>query len=268
MGIGGVISDAFGWRVSLFAAAIPGLILAAVFRYLIRDPRKLDLTAEANSKPRPKLTEVLREIARSRAFLWLMVSSCATSFFGYGKQVWQIIYLMRTHDLSAGTIGVTLGISAGLLGISGVWIGGWLGDRFGSKNPRHYLTASIIGGLITVPVLTIGYATDNTALAVVMLALPPFLTGLGVASTFATIQGLVPPHSRAMAMSIKLLIQTLVGLGLGPLTFGLLSDSLKPLAGEDSVRWVLLCAVPLMLIGVLGDWRASAHMKRELIYYS
>ena len=268
LAIGGVLLDAFGWRVALFAAGVPGLVLAALFRFVIRDPRMLDRTIDPGAKPKPSLGEVLREMADSRAFRWLMVSSCATAFFGYGKQVWQIIYLMRTHDLSAGTIGVTLGISAGLLGMLGVWVGGWLGDRYGSKDPRHYMTASIVGGLLTVPILLTGYSTNNSTLAVAMLAIPPFLTGLGYAPTVATIQGLVRPQSRAMAMSVKLLIQTLIGLGLAPFSFGLLSDALKPIAGEDSVRWVLLCAVPLMLLGVLGDWRASLHMRRELAHQS
>lgn len=185
---------------------------------------------------------------------------------GYGKAVWQIVYLIRSHNLTPGEVGMTLGIAIGVLGMCGTWLGGWLGDRFGSRDPRHYLTASIIGGLVTVPILIVGYTTDNATVAVVMLAIPAFMTGLGFGPTFATIQGLVRPQSRAMAMSLKLLVQALIGLGLGPFAFGLLSDALKPVAGDDSVAWVLLCGVPLMLLGAFGDWRASRHMKRELVY--
>lgn len=266
MGIGGVLSDAYGWRVALFAAGLPGLIIAVLFRFFIRDPRMMNLAKKKESEAKAGLGEVLRELWESRAFRWIMVSSCATTFFGYGKAVWQIIYLIRSHDLSPGTVGLTLGIATGILGMCGTWVGGWLGDRYGSKDPRYYLTASIVGGLVAVPVLVIGYTTDNPVVAVAMLAIPSFLTGLGFAPTFAVIQGLVRPQSRAMAMSVKLLIQTLIGLGFGPLTFGILSDALKPIAGADSVAWVLLCAVPLMLVGALGDWRASAHMKRELVH--
>jgi MFS family permease len=239
-----------------------------MLRYLVRDPRIVNPNRQASTEPKAKLGEVLREIASSRAFVWMLIGSCATTFLGYGKAVWQIIYLIRSHDLSPSMVGVTLGVSGGVLGMAGTWLGGWLGDRYGSKNPRHYLTASIVGGLVTVPVMVIGYTTHNATVAIVMLAIPSFMTALGFAPTFSTIQGLVRPQSRAMAMSIKLLVQMIVGLGLGPLAFGMLSDALKPIAGEDSVSWVLLCAVPLMLVGVLGDWQASRHMKRELAYHT
>lgn len=264
---GGLISDAYGWRVALLVAGLPGILVALMFRFLIRDPRMHRIASNADVLPKVKLGEVLREIAASRAFVWMLVGSCATTFFGYGKAVWQIAYLIRSHGFTPGEVGMTLGVSVGILGMAGTWLGGWLGDRYGSKDPRHYLTASIVGGLVAVPVLIVGYTTDNPTVAVAMLAIPAFLTGLGFGPTFATIQGLVRPQSRAMAMSIKLLVQALVGLGLGPFAFGMLSDALKPIAGADSVAWVLLCGVPLMLVGVLGDWQASRHMKRELVHH-
>jgi predicted MFS family arabinose efflux permease len=266
--LGGLISDAYGWRTALLVAGVPGILIALLFRFVIRDPRMYRVTSEADTLPKVKLGEVLREITASRAFMWMLVGSCATTFFGYGKAVWQIVYLIRSHGFSPGEVGMTLGVSVGILGMAGTWLGGWLGDRYGSKDPRHYLTASIIGGLITVPVLIIGYTTNSPSVAVVMLAIPAFMTGLGFGPTFATIQGLVRPQSRAMAMSLKLLVQALVGLGLGPFLFGMLSDALKPIAGADSVAWVLLCGVPLMLVGAFGDWRASQHMKRELRYHT
>lgn len=270
LAIGGIVSDHYGWRVALLIVGLPGLLLAIAFSLVVKEPRR-DLEAmlqrpQETEEPKPTLMEVLHEIVHCRAFMWMLIGSCCSAFLAYGKGVWQIIYLIRSHDLSPGTVGVGLGIASGLLGICGTWLGGWLADKYGTKNPRHYLTAPILGALASVPILAIGYTTDNTALALVLIAVPAMLNGLGFGPTFATIQGLVRPQSRAMAVSIKLFAQTLIGLGLGPLGFGLISDAIKPIAGENSVQWVLLCAVSMLFISAFGDWRASLNMTRELKY--
>lgn len=266
LAVGGLVSDAYGWRTALLVVGLPGVALACIIPLVIREPRLAHFEA---GNPRPvqaPLREVLREIVGSRAFMWMLIGSTASAFLAYGKGVWQIVYLIRTHDLSPGVVGVGLGIATGLMGICGTWLGGWLGDRFGVKNPRHYLTAPIIGALVSVPILLLAYTTEIPWLAVSLIAVPSLLGGLGFGPTFATIQGLMRPQSRAMAVSVKLFVQTLIGLGLGPLAFGMMSDSIKPIAGEDSVQWVLLLGVPLLLAGAFGDWRASLHMKRELKY--
>jgi len=58
--------------------------------------------------------------------------------------------------------------------------------------------------------------------------------------------------------------QNLIGLGLGPLLFGMMSDAFQPLAGADSVRWVLYGAAWLGLIPAFLFWRASLRLTREL----
>jgi hypothetical protein len=58
--------------------------------------------------------------------------------------------------------------------------------------------------------------------------------------------------------------QNLIGLGLGPLLFGVLSDWLQPMAGDDSVRWVLYGAAWLGLIPAFFFWRASLRLNAEL----
>jgi predicted MFS family arabinose efflux permease len=270
LSMGGLLADVFGWRLAMLMVGAPGLLLAGAILLFIKEPRR-DVEgarehAEALAAQRPGILEVLREISSSRAFMWMLFGNCCSSFLANGKMVFQILYLIRIHQLSPGTVGVDLGIAIGILGLAGTWVGGVIGDHFGSKNPRHYLTIPILGTLISFPVLLIGYTTHNTGLAIVLIAVPQFLNGLGFGPNYATIQGLVRPQARAMAVSLKLLVQVLIGTGLGPLGFGLLSDALKPAAGAHSVQWVLLIGTSLLLVSAFSDWRASLHMNRELKY--
>jgi hypothetical protein len=67
-----------------------------------------------------------------------------------------------------------------------------------------------------------------------------------------------------MASAVLLFFQNLIGLGLGPLLFGMLSDAIKPTFGADSVRWVLYAASLLSLIPAYFFWRCSLRLNEEL----
>ena len=87
--IGGVLNDAYGWRVAFMVVAIPGLILAAFLPFILREPRKAEAAARALSgeKAREVLStkEALREVFSSRAFIMLAVAASFTAFLSYGK---------------------------------------------------------------------------------------------------------------------------------------------------------------------------------------
>ncbi len=68
-------------------------------------------------------------------------------------------------------------------------------------------------------------------------------------------QALAPLRMRAIATSIMLFVQTLIGLGLGPLFVGMISDHLAPYKGEHSLAW------GLVIVGLVNIW-ASWHYYR------
>jgi len=271
--VGGLVSDAYGWRAAFLVVGLPGLVMAVILWLVVKEPRRFLTSLQkpvgldaAPPAPRISLLAVLREIAASRAFVNMLISSSVGAFLAQGKGVWTVIFFIRTHDLSPGQVGLWLGISAGFGGVVGSWIGGRLGDRFGFKNPRHYLTAPAIGVLIASPLYFFAYSAGDWRLAMLLLTMAYVLNTLSYGPVYATTQGIFRPEARAMAIAVKLFVQSLIGMGLGPLAFGIISDALKPAAGEDSVRWVLLCAAFLGLIPAIGLWRASLHLKREMIY--
>jgi hypothetical protein len=61
-----------------------------------------------------------------------------------------------------------------------------------------------------------------------------------------------------------LFCQNLIGLGFGPLFFGMLSEWLKPEYGTDSVRYVLFGAAWLGLVPAFFFWRCSLRLNAEL----
>jgi len=81
---------------------------------------------------------------------------------------------------------------------------------------------------------------------------------------FAAIQTLVPERLRAVSFAFIYLVANLVGMGLGPLLVGALSDALRPWAAEESLRYALLLMSPGYLWAAWHAWRASHTVTRDL----
>ncbi len=263
--IGGQLNDVYGWRVAFLAVGVPGILLALILPWLIGEPRRQAQALNSDRKP-PTLTtgQALREVFGSRSFVLLAVAASITAFLGYGKGVWAVILFQRTHGLSPGETGLLLGIVLGIAGIAGTWLGGWLADRFGRVNKRHILTAPAIAMVLAVPILFAGYWVDDWRIAIALMFLPTVFNAAYYGPTYSCVQGLVRTEVRAVATAVMLFAQNLIGLGLGPLLFGMMSDAFKPMAGADSVRWVLYGAAFLGLIPAFFFWRASLRLNADL----
>jgi MFS family permease len=265
--IGGIVNDLYGWRIALMLVGLPGLLLALVVLFVMREPRH-SRTAEAAAAAAATVPlstgEAMREIFASRAFVYILIAASVTAFLGYGKGLWTISFFIRSHGLSTTEAGLSMAVVLGVAGVVGTWLGGKLADKFGARDKRHILTFPAYGMALAAPVLFLGYLTEDWRIAVALLVLPTMLNAAYYGPAYGCVQGLVQPRARAVAASIMLFGQNLIGLGLGPFLFGVLSDALQPLAGQESVRWVLYGAAWLGLIPAFFFWRASLRLKTEL----
>ncbi len=264
MVVGGYLNDLFGWRTTFVIVGVPGIALAVLVPLFLKEPRKLLNLEVKAAAPQLSLKQAFAEIAKSRAFLLIAVAASITAFLAYGKTVWSTILFLRSYGLSASETGLYLGLVIGLSGIFGTWLGGWLADRFGKIDKRYILIGPSIGMAIAAPLLFVGYSSANWMVALSILIVPTILNSLYYGPTYACVQSLVKPEARAVASAVMLFAQNLIGLGLGPLLFGMLSDAFKPVAGDESVRWVLFGAAWLGLIPAFFFWRASLRLKEEL----
>ena len=267
--IGGVVNDQYGWRMALMLVGMPGILLAFVLPLLIRDPRRCADSAHFNTADSPvkaklSIKDAVREVFASKAYLYVFIAASFTAFLSYGKGLWTISFFIRSHGLSTTEAGLAMAVALGISGIIGTWLGGKMADVFGKRDKRHILTLPATGMAIAAPILFAGYWAEDWRIAVALLILPTILNSAYYGPAYGCVQGLVRPEARAIAASLVVFGQNLIGLGLGPLLFGVLSDWLQPMAGDDSVRWVLYGAAWLGLIPAFFFWRASLRLNAEL----
>jgi sugar phosphate permease len=241
--------------------------MALVVWFVIKDPRQSDaatILRNQSQAPALPIKEALREVMLSRAFVLLLFAGSAASFLAYGKTTWTTIFFQRTHGMSPGEVGLWFGLIGGVGGILGTWLGGYLADRFGAKNRRHVLSAPAIGMALAVPLALAAYQAQTWTVALALLFLPTVFNSFYYGPTYSAAQGLVPLRARAIAAAALLFFQNLIGLGLGPLFFGMLSDWLQPVYGADSVRYVLYGAACLGLVPAFFFWRCGLRLNEEL----
>lgn len=248
MVIGGYLADTIGWRHAFLFIGLPGVLMAVVVLALVRDNDRRGSSAAHEAPPVESMATSLKALMANKAFVLLLFAAGSCSFLSYGKTTWTTIFFQRTYNLSPGEVGFWFGLFGGLAAMLGTWLGGWLADRFGKDDPKHLFTAPAIGMALAVPVALAAYQATDWRWSLFFIMAPNVLNSLYYGPVFSTAQGLVALRHRAMASAMVLFAQNLIGLGLGPLFFGMLSDWLKPTYGADSVRYVLYGAAFLGLV--------------------
>lgn len=260
--IGGNAADLLGWRHAFLIVGFPGLVLAVFVWVAIKDPR-IRRTAPANPPPRLSMLASLKQLAASPAYCLILAGASLVAFLSYGKGVWVLIYFQRTHKLSVGETSLWVGVILGLAGIVGTWAGGWAADRWGRHDRRHMLTLPAIAMVLAAPILFFGYAADDWRVAVALLILPTIANSAYYGPAYGAAQVLARPDTRAMASAWMVFGQNLIGLGLGPLLFGALSQWLKGEYGAESVRMVLYVAAWAGLLPAALFWLGARALARE-----
>ena len=241
---GGWLAEFFDWRTAFIVVGVPGVALALLVRLTLREPpRGWADGAPPAEEPAESAGDVVRFMTRMPSFRHLSLGSALHALYGYGAGAFLPVFFQRVHHISTGELGTWLAVIGLTAGALGTYLGGSLGDRFGREDARWYLWVPVGATLLYIPLALLFYLWPDGRTALLLSAPAALLGGMYLGPTFALTQGLAKPHMRAMAAAILLFILNLIGLGLGPLLVGLLSDWLAPRFGDESIRWALLGVV-------------------------
>ncbi len=270
---GGAVSENLDWRAAFIIVGVLGLVIAPIFKLTVREPKRGGLDApqrpsvDANlaeneavagepavTQDKPGIFKVLAVLAKKPSFWFLTLGASCSSMMGYGVFFWVPSFFRRSFfsDLGLQDAIIQSGWLFGAIlfvgGSLGIILGGVLGDLMGKGSKRMYAIVPAVAFFVTYPFYIAGVLAPSPLMAVLLFMIP---TGLGLAwlgPTLSAFQHLVPPNMRAMASAVFLLINNLLGIGVGVYALGELSTLLTPSFGEEALRYSIMIGATLYLV--------------------
>ena len=263
--LAGWLNELYGWRITFVLLGLPGLVLAALAWFTLREPRRTTPTAKAAvPAPPPGLKEVGLTLWANRSFRHLLLCFSVVMFFFYGVLQWQPTFFIRSFALKTGTLGTWLSLTWGGGCLLGSYLSGELSARYAARNEPLQLKVMAIAVGLSGVLSTFIYLSSNQYIAFGLIGVAFIFLSTINGPLFATIQSLVPERMRAVSFALVYLVANLLGMGFGPLLVGVLSDALRPLAGEESLRYAMLMMAPGYLWAAWHAWRASKTVARDV----
>ena len=281
MALGGIIADSFGWRAAFFIAGAPGLILAVLAWITLPEPRKSVKKVETTAHP--TVMDAVRELASKPAFIWMSLGAAINAMVSYGHIAFYGSFYLRNHseglqsladffngflgtELGAiGFTGLALGLLIGIFGAIGTFAGGQFADRHVHKDARAYAAIPALAGIAGFVPFLVAMLSGSTLLSLGALALVTCLNSVWYGPVFASAQSLVKPRTRATASAVILFVINLIGLGLGPLAAGVISDIFAVQHGPaEGLRYSLVTIGVVGLLALPAFWLASLTLRKDV----
>lgn len=259
--MGAYLAAWIDWRAAFIVMGVAGIALAPVMLYFVRDlPRPRDQAVDSRS-----LFRAFPIVAAKPTF-WLMASAASlSSLAGYGLALWTPSVLERSFGLGLIERGQFLAAIFLIGGTAGVFAGGWLADRLGQSDRSWYARLPAIAWLITAPLFVVGLLAPEPWMAWLLLLIPNALNILWLGPVVTAVQHLVPRPLRSTASASFLLINNLIGLGVGPTLIGGLSELFKERFGIEALRYAAVSVVGFYVLASFLMFFAVSRLSRDWV---
>jgi predicted MFS family arabinose efflux permease len=267
--LGGYIYELYGWRTAFFAAGVPGLILALIVRFGIKEPVRGLADQRKDDGPAPSLGETLKFIFSQSSYLWLLAGCLLICISANAFLVFTSSHLQRTYSLSPGQVSLPLGILIGGVGSLGAVILGRVCDVLSKRDMRWRPLIIAAGAAVAIPFAWMFLRAPTVELAYAWNLVPSFIGLIYASVAYTASQELVKLRMRSFASAFMLFCLTLIGIGFGPLIAGMLSDhfdaqgAAQPLARALEVMLVFNAASIVCLLMATRNYRRDVLRAAE-----
>src|SRR5437867_6412728 len=251
--LGGALERAFGWRAAFYAVGLPGIVLALL---ALRVP---DPIRGATEEPSPfgrgqgeglNLRTTLSSLFHNPTYVGTVLGYAAYTFALGGLAFFMPTYFERVRGLELSHADFIVGSVTVLAGLSGTFLGGYLGDWTAARVKHGQLWLSGASSIAAVIPAWLALTVASSPTYIVWFFIAEFLLFLSTGPVNVVIVGAVHPGVRAMAMAVSIFVIHLLGDAISPPIIGWLADF------HGLARAVLIVPVAIAISGLV--WTATA----------
>lgn len=280
---GGVVATLLDWRAAFIIVGLAGVVLAPLFLLTVREPLRGRHDPGAPSA-RASVSEVAAMLIRKRSFWTLSLGAASSSIMGYGLFAWLPAFFVRSYGEvlpqylaflpdwmippNAGPLlyaAYFYGLIVLLGGCVGLFLGGLAADLLGQRHRSAYALVPAVAFLAAVPFYVLGVLSPSLTTVFLTLLIPTALGVAWIGPAVTAFQHIVPVNMRTTATAMFLLVNNLVGIGLGDLIIGAMSDILRASFAQESLRYSILAGTSFYLIASALFFVTAPRLKRDWI---
>lgn len=262
--IGAWVNDRYGWRMAFLVMGAPAVLVAMLIMSTVTEPRVARASGRAASRPPLRYTEAMRFLWNSKAARHLCIAIVIAFTLSIGLYPWYAAFMVRSHGMAVGELGIWLGVILGIGGTVGTLLGGYVTGARAATDERKQLKLTAALTALLMPCFLMFLLLPQTYQA--LTALVPLVVAFNffVGPAFALLQRLVMDEVRATTLAVILLLANLIGMGVGAQLVGVLSDLLMPSLGKESLRYAMLVMSTLAVWAAYHFWQAGRTVKEDL----
>ncbi|MFK3819696.1 spinster family MFS transporter [Pseudomonas sp. NPDC089407] len=277
LGFGGWIAQHYGWRSAFLIIGVPGILLGLLLLLTVRSPK---VASQARLKAQVAEEGWARSVAsmlETPSYVWLLLTGASSAIAGYAIGTWSPSFLIRSHGLNLQDAGFLVGVVGGTGATFGTLACGIISDRMARRDAGWQIGVPLLATLVSIP-FALAYFLWPTGTLFHLGSTPVptaflFYAGFAFFGTWwatpclGAVTHLFPAARLAQATAIFVMAMTLLGVGVGPLLIGVLSDWFAPALGTEALRYALASSISMLVLSsvFLGMAlpRYRAHLGRS-----
>ena len=264
--IAGYLGPKIGWRICFFSLGALGIVLAGTILF-IPETRKNAMTLLQGRASKlglgKKIAEIWELLKRSHALRWTIIGGVIVHFI-VAASTFEQLWFVQERGFERAYIAQVTGWIAVVGGVLGNLFGGigsdwWQQNRSGGRAAFYSWTL-----LALVPVNILYRLVDPAELFFWFgVFCNYFLLGAFYGPAFSTVQDLVPAANRGTIVAFYLLMNSLVGVGLGTTLSGYLIDYFILIGVNEPYSKVILILMVLSAGAIIAFRMAGQWFTRD-----
>jgi MFS family permease len=208
------------WQGTFVIMAVPGIVLALLMLSVREPARPTSLIAK------PGIADAWHYVRKHRAAFALHTGASALVVLTIQSlAAWSPSFYIRFFELTPPQAGLAIGSIILIAAPLGHLSGGVLTDVFQARRwPSPAAPVIAIGLVSAIPALLVFANSDHLGVSLAAYGVLSFFITLAAPASLAGLQMLAPDNLRGIITSMFLAITTLVGIGVGPLLIGVITD--------------------------------------------